>query len=151
MARTRFPEVNFYVGNNKELPFENGEFDLVVSWNFCYYIKNQSDLFSEHMSEMRRVLIQRESMIIFSIPQPSNFIYRESKPVISLANYEIVEIGQDPFGVRNGQLMARFSSFAKLKKELEVSGINILSYGVETGDWFGLQYVWWILLCSPAD
>lgn len=151
LAAEKFPECSFHVGSNKQLPFPDDLFDMVVSWNSCYYLENADDMFNLHTAEIRRVLKNRESLILFSIPQSSNFIYVGSKTVIPLPNYEVVEIAQDPFGIRIGQLMARFSTVEKIRKQLALSGIDVLSYGVESGDWFGLQYDWWVVLCSLSD
>jgi hypothetical protein len=85
--------------------------------------------------------------VIFSIPMPSNFIYSASRLLESGEDVEYVEIANDPFGVRNGQRMARFLGIDSLRSLLMLAGFSDIRLGEETGSWFGLQYDWWVLDC----
>jgi SAM-dependent methyltransferase len=140
-----YPKVNFQVGESLSIPFPDSFFDLCVAWNSVYYMKESGDQILSHFKELARVTIP-QGRVILSIPMPSNFIYGTEKLLDSGLSY--VEISRDPFGVRNGQIMAKFGSLATLKEILLSAGFKTVSVGEEMGYWFGLQYDWWVLDCQ---
>jgi hypothetical protein len=79
---------------------------------------------------------------------PTNFIYESCSTLEKSVNYEYVEITQDPFGVRNGQIMTKFNDLIGLKNTLVEAGFKEILSGEEKGLWFGLQYDWWVLDCK---
>jgi SAM-dependent methyltransferase len=146
LSESLYPEVSFAVGESRAIPFHQEVFDICVAWNSVYYMKSAKDRIGEHFDEIFRVT-RSGGRVIFSIPMPSNFIYSSSRLLETGEDVEYVEIANDPFGVRNGQRMARFRSFDGLQSLLILAGFSDIRLGEETGSWFGLQYDWWVLDC----
>lgn len=142
---------DFVVGHSAEIPFPDQSFDLLVGWNSIYYMGSGSLRLSDHLQEFRRVL-KNEGTAVFSIPQPTSFIYSHFENVSLDTKLEGVDYGvvmSDPFGLRVGETLARFSDLSALKSAMFSSfgGVEI-SVGEEKGDWFGLQYDWWVVVVS---
>lgn len=142
---------DFVVGHSGEIPFPDQSFDLLVGWNSVYYMGSGSVRLSDHLQEFRRVL-KNEGTAVFSIPQPTSFIYSQFENVSLDTKLEGVDYGvvmSDPFGLRVGETLARFSDLNALKSAMFSSfgGVEI-SVGEEKGDWFGLQYDWWVVVVS---
>ena len=99
------------VGRNSDLPFEERYFDYVLSWNVCYYLDADPD-FSKHVKEYARVM-KKDGILVFSIPKPDCFIYKNG---IKKEN-GLIEITNDPFGVRNGITLKCFSNEEEIVEE----------------------------------
>jgi ubiquinone/menaquinone biosynthesis C-methylase UbiE len=146
----QFTNLNFEVGTASALPPGNQEFDLIVAWNSIYYMSQTSGDISNHFREIYRVISKKkESRLIMSIPMPSSFIYEAStiESVVDSVEYRIIT--QDPFNVRIGEKLACFPSLEILTNYLEKNGFENFQIGEEKGDWFGLQYDWWVLVAEP--
>ncbi len=146
LSSSLYPKVSFAVGESREIPFPNEVFDVCIAWNSVYYMKSAKDRIGEHLDEIFRVT-KKGGRVIFSIPMPSNFIYSASRLLEPGEDVEYVEIANDPFGVRNGQRMAKFRGVDSLRSVLMLAGFSDIRLGEETGSWFGLQYDWWVLDC----
>ena len=132
-------ELTLRAGRMASIPF-NQAFDYVISWNSCYYMDAADSDFSQHSQEMLR-LCKPGGFLIISIPQKNSFIYRNAH---NLGNGN-VEITNDYFGVRNGQVMRRFlnvEDFLSYFKDY-VSGSSVANLNSE---WFGLSYDWDVIV-----
>jgi len=128
------------VGNNRNLPFDDGSFDYLLSWNVCYYFDDVKD-FSAHVKEYARVC-KSGGVLVFSIPKPQCFIYENG---IDKGN-GLVEITSDPFSIRNGVELKCF----KNEKEIEMEFSPFFEdfcFGSIEDDCFGLNYSWFIGYC----
>lgn len=143
----------FVVGNSAEIPFQDSTFDLLVGWNSIYYMGSSGLQIADHFKEFRRVL-KSDGTAIFSIPQPTSFIYRnleKVRPDCGLEGVDYVLVTSDPFGLRVGETLARFSDLDALKSAITSSFDDVeVSIGEEMGNWFGLQYDWWVVIVAPT-
>ena len=136
-------KLNLRKGRMASIPFEE-TFDYVISWNSCYYMDAEEANFSQHANEMLRVC-KPGGFLIISVPQKDCFIFRK---FIELRNGN-VEITDDYFGERNGQVMRRFpntdeflSFFKNHVSEVSVANLN--------SDWFGLNYDWDVFVMQKS-
>jgi SAM-dependent methyltransferase len=98
-------------GVNWELPFEEGFFDYLLSWNAIYYMRDADGDFREHVREHARIL-KPGGYFVCSVPGPNCF---------SLAGAE--DLGNDLIRVRtdskwsmlNGTIYRRFRGFADIE------------------------------------
>lgn len=96
------PTLKAGLANN--LPFDDEQFDFVVSWSSCYYMGEAPNhfKFEDHLKEFNRVL-KPGGLLIFMIPMKSSFLFEGSDEFES----GYVKI-TDRYGVRNNQIMRRF-------------------------------------------
>lgn len=129
-------------GDNHRMPFSDNCFDIVVSWNACYY-QGRTPEFQKTISEISRV-IRPEGAFVFSIPRPDNFIFNNCREL----DEQYVEVVNDPFdGIRNGEIMRRFLSPEDLRSTLSTSfhRIQICEsvidyFGMMNSHYFGIGY-----------
>ena len=95
---------NIKKGSNKNIPFNNQEFEFLLSWNSCYYMEESEEiyLFKKHVIEFHRVL-KPEGILILSIPMKSNYIFNNG-----IITNGYIEITSDPYKIRNGQIFKYF-------------------------------------------
>ncbi len=146
-----FPHISFEVGSNADTKQESGAFDLIVSWHAAYYLGSDGVDMNQVFSEFYRVVRKTEfSRLILSVPMGTSFIYSDCELVSKKSQYDCVEITSDPFNIRNGEILAKFNSVEGLVDCLAESGWTNFQIGEEKGDWFGLQYDWWTVVCQPS-
>jgi len=90
-------------GTNRHLPFQDNEFDLLVSWNVIHYENNEAAI-REAVSEYYRVLKLRGRFIL-STTGPDHMILRNSE---TLGGHRY-RIGQ-PDDFRRGQVYFYFDA-----------------------------------------
>ena len=136
------------VGENASIPFNNKAFDYLLSWNSCYYMgeyienKNYSESFDNYLSEFSRVLCKRGTLIA-SIPMNTHSIYQNA---ISIDDRYVI-IKDDPYKIRNNQVMASFEDKNELIKVLSKHFSNF-KYENIISDCFGLYNNWHIIICE---
>ncbi len=133
--------VDLRVGTNDSIPFEEKYFDYLLSWNSCYYMGEQSD-FSKYVEEFARV-IKKEGYLILSIPKKTCFIYHGSEKLKD--GYQIIR--NDPFNVRNGEVLRMFENKDEIKKDFSGYFKNFI-FGSVYDDCFGLDYHWHLIVCQ---
>jgi SAM-dependent methyltransferase len=122
-------------GTNRSIPFENGSFDFLVSWNVLHYEKNESDI-REALSEYRRVLKSRGRFFL-STTGPDHKILRKAG-TLGMHRYQINR--DDDF--RKGQTFFYFDSANYLDYYFSDFFVDILigrthdQLFTETLDWF---------------
>jgi SAM-dependent methyltransferase len=128
------------VGFAHELPFKDGAFDYVVSWNSSYYMGDSRGYrpYDHHVAEMCRVCAPT-GYVIISVPMRSHSIFANAESVDSTGQY--VRIKEDPNGVRNGVVFRLFNdqralgrAFGKYFDEIGYASIRSSCFGV-TLDW----------------
>ena len=146
-----FPHINFQVGLNSNTKQASSAFDLIVSWHAAYYLGANEitmvDVFSEFYRVVRKT---KSSRLIISVPMGTSFIYAGCGLLSKNSQYECVEIKNDPFAIRNGETLAKFNSIEGLISCLADAKWTDFEIGEEKGDWFGLQYDWWTIVCRPS-
>lgn len=128
------------IGTNESIPFKDNFFDYLFSWNACYYFGKTKD-FDRHVQEFARVM-KPGGTLVLSIPKKSCFIYKgseESKP-----GYQIIR--NDPFGVRNGEVLRMFQGEDEIQQAFSASFTDFIFGSIED-DCFGLDYHWHIAVC----
>ena len=128
------------VGTNDSLPFDEGYFDYLLSWNACYYLGENRD-FNSHVEEFGRV-IKAGGTLVLSIPKKTCFIYKgsdEERP-----GYRTIK--NDPFNVRNGEVLRMFESEKEIEDTFSPYFKDFIFGSIED-DCFGLDYHWHMIVC----
>jgi len=115
---------NLKVGTNKNLPFEDNQFDFLVSWNVIHYEKSEQDMMSA-IKEYARVLKPNGRMFL-STTGPTHSILQNAK---TLGNH-LYQIGrEDDF--RKGEIYFYFDNpdyirfyFSKAFKDIQIGRID---------------------------
>jgi SAM-dependent methyltransferase len=134
------------VGDCGNIPFDNFFFDFVLAWNSCYYMSLRGTQFLEHVDEMARVLKPRGKIVV-SIPKSTNFIFKNSVPH-SMSGYRVIT--NDPFRVRDGEVMRCFASAEEIQEEFSQSFHKFDHADIEM-DWFGLDYNWFVFVAERKE
>lgn len=74
-----FIDAEIKKGNNRYLPFEDDEFDLVISNNVLHYEKDESDI-REALAEYTRVLKPSGALFLMTVG-PEHVIYQKAIPL----------------------------------------------------------------------
>jgi len=146
-----FADVEFKVGQSDNLPIASGTVDIAVAWNSIYYMGMGELNILKNLQECKRVLSNAESVLILSIPMPTSFIFANSEVVTENEGVEYRVIRNDPYGARNGEIMACFPDVENLRSMITLSGFERIEIGEERGDWFGRRYDWWVIACRPGN
>jgi SAM-dependent methyltransferase len=129
------------IGTNEHVPFADGAFEFLVSWNACYYM-GDNRAFDKHVAEFARVLAPGGTLVL-SIPKSTCFIYEGSDRI----DERLRTIRRDPFGVRNGQVLAMFADEADIERCFS-SHFDRFIFGSIEDDCFGYAYHWHIAACQ---
>ncbi|HIH22908.1 TPA: class I SAM-dependent methyltransferase [Candidatus Micrarchaeota archaeon] len=124
------------IGTNDHLPFENGFFDFLLSWNACYYMGALRD-FSKHVAEYARVL-KPEGYLVMSIPKKTSFIFNGSDPAPE-PGYRIIR--NDPYKIRNGESLRVFEDEKEIENAFSSHFKDFVHADVHD-DCFGREYHW---------
>lgn len=134
-------DVQLKVGTNDNMPFEDNFADYLLSWNSCYYMGNSFD-FDAIVDEYSRIL-KKDGYLILSIPKKTCFIYRDSEMIQT----GFRKITNDPFNVRNGEILRMFESENEIEKTFS-KHFDRFIIGDINDDCFGLNYHWHIIVCQ---
>lgn len=129
------------VGTNDNIPFEQGAFDYLVSWNAMYYMGVPENHFNieTYVEEFARVL-REGGIVIFSIPMPDHKIYKGA----DLLDEKYVVIRNDSLNIRNGLVMRRFMSEIEIA-EVFAPFFGNIEFGKLVDDFFGDNDAhWWV-------
>lgn len=129
------------VGTNQNIPFVDNFFDFLLSWNSCYYMGENRN-FDAHVKEFSRILKQ-DGYLVLSIPKKSCFIYHGSEALES--GYQIIR--NDPFNIRNGEILRMFNDEAEIEKIFSPYFKNFIFASVHD-DCFGFDYHWHLAICQ---
>lgn len=128
-------------GTNDAIPFEDECFDYLLSWNACYYMGEMRD-FGKYVKEFARVL-KKGGYFVVSIPKKTCFIYHDSEKLKD--GYQIIR--NDPFNVRNGEVLRMFEDEDEIRKEFSVLFDDFI-FGSIHDDCFGYDYHWHLFVCQ---
>lgn len=135
--------VDLRVGRNKAIPFDDARFDVVLACHSCYYVDRGSH-FRDNVAEIARVL-KPGGKFVFSVPIGTSFILREAK-TLGDGHMEIVN---DPYGLRNGNILRKFDSEDEIKAALSPQFARF-SIGSCRNDFWGIEEHVWIVVCRKA-
>lgn len=141
LEKAGIKHVGLKVGTNDNIPYEKEYFDYLLSWNQCYYMGNIED-FNMYIEEFNRVL-KKEGYMILSIPKKSCFIYKGCK--IIREGYALIQ--NDPFGVRNGEILKIFENEKEIEDHFSKYFKNFV-FGSINDDCFGFDYHWHLVVCQ---
>ncbi|MDO9227515.1 MAG: class I SAM-dependent methyltransferase [Pseudomonadota bacterium] len=134
------------VGSCASLPFADATFDYVMAWNSAYYMSLDGADFTAHAAELTRVL-RPGGWLVISVPKPSAFIFAGSEPAPT-PGCRIVR--QDPFGVRNGEMMRVFQDGAELAAAFATEYDTFCHADIHD-DCFGFAYHWFLLVARKKE
>lgn len=131
------------VGKNHSIPYEDGYFDQVLACHACYYVE-QGTSFGANVREIARVL-KSGGGFVFSAPVGTSYIMRGARDT----GNGLMEIHNDPYGVRNGYLLKKFDSEAEIESALTPAFCDF-SFGVCRNDFWGIEEHVWVVVCKRA-
>jgi ubiquinone/menaquinone biosynthesis C-methylase UbiE len=136
------------VGKNSAIPFDDNFFDYILACHSCYYV-DKGTIFQNNLNEFFRVL-KPGATFIASLPEPKGDIFKDCVE----KEDGLVEIRNDPWGLRNGYLFKWFQSEQDIQKTFSPFFDN-LSIGLCRDNYYGVQINVWLLVCqrklSPAE
>ncbi len=131
--------VDFRVGRNSNIPFENEYFDYIVSCHCCYYC-DANELFSQNLAEYARVL-KTDGFLIASVADTSSYIFKNA---IQQPDGSFI-IKDDPYGNRNEYRLYGFSNSFQLEDYFSELYKNF-SIGHAHNDYFGInEKLFWVV------
>ncbi len=131
-------------GTNSNIPYEKSFFDFLLSWNSCYYMDDKLE-FEKIVKEFARVL-KKNGYLVLSIPKKTCFIYKKSNEVKK--GYKMIM--DDPFKVRNGQILRCFENENEIINSFSKYFKNFIFGSIED-DCFGLSYHWHLVICQKKS
>ena len=141
LLQERGVEADIRLGKNDELPYEDGLFDFLLSWNSAYYMGTQRD-FGRNVKEFARVL-KAGGRLIMSVPKMSHEIFNGARTI----DDEFAMIQIDRLGIRVGEVFRRFKDAADIEKTF--SGyFKDFSFGSVEDDYFGVAGHWHLVVCT---
>lgn len=136
-------DVSVHPGTNRDIPFDDDQFDYLVAWNSCYYMGEEHDFdFDKHVREYQRVL-KSGGKLILSIPKHTSFIYEECDEI----KEGYIAVKDDPFGDRDGTILRRFEDDTNIKNSFSPQ-FGDFSVSSIHDDFFGYNYHWWLLVAE---
>lgn len=132
---------NIRVGSNDKITFDDDYFDYLLSWNSCYYMGEIND-FNIYVKEFARVLKKRGKLVL-SIPKKTCFIFKNSEKFST--GYRIIR--DDPFNVRNGEILRVFEDENEIKAIFSKYFENFV-FGSVQDACFGFNYHWHLVVCD---
>lgn len=132
--------VTLKMGANAALPFENAFFDYILACNSCYYV-DAGTTFEDTLEEYQRVL-KPGGILIASLPEASGSICEGAVE----RGDGLVEIRNDPWGLRNGYLFRWFRS-AEEVREVFSPHFDSFSIGLCRDDYYGVLISAFLLVC----
>ncbi len=129
------------LGSNECLPYEDGLFDYLLSWNAVYYMGGQRD-FNKHVNEYARVL-KAGGHLVLSVPKITHGIFNKAK----IIDDEFAMIQVDRLGIRVGEVFRRFKNTEDIEKTF-LPYFTDFSFGSIEDDYFGVAGHWHLVVCT---
>jgi ubiquinone/menaquinone biosynthesis C-methylase UbiE len=133
--------VTLRVGRNSAIPFEDNFFDYLLACHSCYYV-DKDTTFQDNLNEFVRIM-KPGATFIASLPEPNGDIFKGG---IEGKN-GLVEIRNDPWGLRNGYLFKWFQSKQDIQDTFSPYFDN-LAIGLCCDNYYGVQINVWLLVCQ---
>jgi len=130
-------------GFNWDLPFEDSFFDYLLSWNACYYMRDETSDIKDHVEEFARVT-KRNGYLIASVPSPQCFSLSGAE---DLGNGLIRINTNTKWNILNGSIYHKFESFEDIESVFGSYFCNFQRCRI-TDDCFGLPLDYFIFVCQ---
>jgi ubiquinone/menaquinone biosynthesis C-methylase UbiE len=142
LAHSEKIAVDVREGRNNALPFEDGFFDYMLSWNACYYMESENSDISDHIREYSRVL-KRGGYLVACIPTPECATLREAE---KLGNNLIRINTKTRWNILNGSIYYQFESFDRIEEKF---GEEFTDFQKATimDDCFGFTLAYFVFVC----
>lgn len=136
------PEVVCRVARNGALPFDDEMFDVVVAAFSIYYLDEGGSL-EANLREIARVL-RPGGWFVCCVAKLDSYIFDGSTEV-SATKGRVFRVAQDPYGVREGELLAAVGGADDLLPFLS-SDFSGFSWGDAQNNYFGIdERVLWVV------
>lgn len=135
--------VDIRKGLNWELPFEDNFFDYALSWNACYYMKDEYSSIQDHIAEHARIL-KSDGYLIVSVPTPSCFSLQGAE---NIGNNLIRINTNSKWNMLNGTIYYKFDSYQHVEKEFGTHFYNFQK-ALISDDCFGLKLEYFVFVCQ---
>jgi SAM-dependent methyltransferase len=143
LAHAEHIPIDIRKGFNGALPFEDKFFDYLLSWNACYYMKDEASDISDHISEFSRVL-KKDGYLVVSVPAPSCFSLLGAEELGS----NLIRIKTNSrWDILNGSIYHRFASFEEIEATFGTCFKNFQRCRL-TDDCYGLPLDYFIVVCQ---
>ena len=98
----------------------------------------------DNLNEVRRVLNKRYGTLFATLADSDTFVFKDA---IELGNgYYCIQ--NDPFNLRNGDILKAFNSPEEILRVLNKIGFKEVSIGHSLNDFFGLKMSYYIVQAS---
>ncbi len=134
-------DVPIRLGTNDSIPYENDQFDYLLSWGACYYMGEQED-FGQYVKEFARVL-KPDGYLVLLIPKSNHFIYKGSEAI--RPGYQLIQ--NDPVGIRNGEILRMFEDEREIKEAFG-EFFDRFIMGSQDDDCFGEEFHVFLVVCQ---
>lgn len=136
-------KVDIREGFNWDLPFKDNSFDYLLSWNACYYMKDENSDFKDHLAEFSRVM-KEDSYLIVSMPTPECCTLIGSEDI----GNGLVKINtKTKFTYLNDAIYRKFNSWDEIEEAFSPFFKNIKRARL-SDDCFGLALDYFVLVCQ---
>lgn len=136
------PRVACKVARNGALPFDDEMFDLVVAAFSIYYLDEGGSL-EANLQEIARV-IRPGGWFVGCVAKSDSYIF-EGASDVPASNGKIFRVARDPYGVREGELLAAVEDADDLLPLLS-SDFSHFSWGDAQNNYFGIdERVLWVV------
>ena len=135
-------EVDIRPGTNRALPFGDGQFDYLLSWNACYYMENKDSAIGDHIGEYARIL-KRGGYLVCCVPAPDCFSLDGAHEL----GGDLVSIDtRSKWSMLNGMVYYRFRLFEHIVK---VFGGHFTDFQTAriNDDCFGIRLSYFVFIC----
>ncbi len=138
--------VDLRAGFNDDLPFSDDSFDYALSWNACYYMKDEDSSISDHVEEFARVL-KKAAYLVACVPGPDCFSLAGAE---DLGNNLIRINNADPkWSLLNGSIYHQFRSVDDIEFHFGTRFENFQHCRLRD-DCFGLPHDYFIFVCRKC-
>jgi SAM-dependent methyltransferase len=137
--------VDIRTGFNSNLPFDNDFFDHMLSWNACYYMRDERSDISEHIAEYARIA-KPGAYLVVSVPAPGCFSLAGSEP---LGNDLIRIKTESKWAMLNGTIYHQFRSWDDIEARFGSHFHNFQKCTIKD-DCYGMALEYFVFVCQKA-
>jgi SAM-dependent methyltransferase len=136
-------EADIRPGLNWAIPFADGSFDYVLSWNAIYYMRDAHGDIREHVREFARVM-KPGAWLVVSVPTPNCFSLQGAE---ELGNGLIRIVSPYRSSFLDGAIYRRFASFEDIEAVFGSHFGNFQRARI-ADDCFGIALDYFVFVCQ---
>ena len=142
LAHSERISVDVRPGLNFDLPFDDGFFDYLLSWNAVYYMRDEAADIADHVSELARIL-KPGGYLVCSVPGPNCFSLQGAEDL----DGKRIRIRTDSkWSMLNGTIYWRFKDFADIEATFGGSFTDFRRCTLRD-DCYGLPLEYYVFVC----